>query len=89
MNDEWMHRKVELMNALLNEIRDYKARTPSARCGYLVCYGGILNAYREGDLGFDEAVKELEKAGSSSSEALKSCRHSLAHALKAIDETIA
>jgi len=33
------------------------------KIGYQFSYGGILNAYREGDLTFDESIEELYKFG--------------------------
>jgi hypothetical protein len=31
------------------------------KCGHWIDYGSILNAYREGDLNFGQAVEQLEK----------------------------
>jgi len=61
-------------NEVANEVRDLiitinksrvrllklKQANPSLRVGYRICAGGILNAYREGDLNFMEAVTEIE-----------------------------
>ncbi len=49
-----------------------KERDRSLRIGYSLCAGGILNAYREGDLTFDEAVDEIEKVGEQRRTASKS-----------------
>ncbi len=42
------------------EIREIKNLHPKLKLGYKVSPGGILNAYREGDLTFNEAVAELK-----------------------------
>jgi hypothetical protein len=45
-----------------NAIRTLLNRKPrSRRLGYRVCPGGILNAYREGDLSFSRAVRAIER----------------------------
>ena len=47
--------KVNRLNALFGEIQAYKAANPEARLGYYTAnLGSLLNAYREGDIGFDE-----------------------------------
>jgi hypothetical protein len=51
--------KIDRLNALLKEIQAYKAANPSERLGYYLGYGSLLNAYREGDVGFDECVELL------------------------------
>lgn len=43
---------------VLMEILKHKPR--ELKCGYQCSPGGILNAYREGDVTFNEAVKQLE-----------------------------
>ena len=49
---------VKIVNTLVPKLR----RKPrSLKIGYSASPGGILNAYREGDLTFKQAVKELER----------------------------
>ena len=59
-----MDKKWEYFVNAANFIRaalDYK---PSdIKVGYQLSPGGILNAYREGDLNFEEACRELERCG--------------------------
>ena len=33
----------------------------NVKLGYSLCYGGILNAYREGDISYIEAIELFEK----------------------------
>jgi hypothetical protein len=49
---------VEQANATAKILRN---KPQELKIGYTLCAGGILNAYREGDLNFEEAVVELEK----------------------------
>jgi len=52
----------ELQVKLAHDIRVMLDDKPSElKIGYSICAGGILNAYREGDLNFEEAVKAIEK----------------------------
>ena len=44
----------------ITELRQIKRDNPELALGYTCSHGGILNAYREGDLTFNEAVAELE-----------------------------
>jgi hypothetical protein len=38
-----------------------KRKPRKFKAGFQFCPGGILNAYREGDLTFKQAVRQLEK----------------------------
>lgn len=57
--------KIETINRLIAEVRAEKAADPSKRCGYRPRDpGSLLNAYREGNISFDEcvaAINELRK----------------------------
>jgi hypothetical protein len=54
--------KVSQLNRLFVEIQRYKAKHPEEKTGYcLNDYGSLLNAYREGDIGFDECIELLSK----------------------------
>jgi len=53
---EWKQ-KVGELNRLHKEVQQ---KPDSVKRGYISCPGGILNAYREGDINFEEAVKSLE-----------------------------
>lgn len=57
MSKEW-EEKVEQLNKLHKELQQ---KPPSEKKGYSLHPGGILNAYREGDLSFDEAILELQR----------------------------
>ena len=47
---------------LIERVRFLKAKFPQLKCGvHKGNPGSILNAYREGDLTFDEAVAELQE----------------------------
>jgi len=47
----------------LNEIHaELQTKPDKYKIGYSLSFGGILNAYREGDLNFEKAIKELKKA---------------------------
>ena len=52
---------VEVINSTMERLRNYKIRHPQLKRGFSLCYGGILNAYREGDLTFKQAVGYLKK----------------------------
>ena len=53
-------RKVSQLNNLFTEIQSYKREHPEQRLGYYEqSIGSILNAYREGDLSFDEAIAAI------------------------------
>jgi len=49
---------VKEVNALVERLQQ---KPDSKKDGYSYNPGSILNAYREGDLTFDKAVKELER----------------------------
>lgn len=52
--------KIDQIGRLIQEVREYKAAHPESLTGYYVNnIGSLLNAYREGDLGFDECVTLL------------------------------
>jgi hypothetical protein len=51
--EEFWDRLVALENSC-HELLQFKPKT--LKKGYVLIPGGILNAYREGDLSFDEAV---------------------------------
>lgn len=55
--------KIETLNKsvakLISEVRNLKDNNSEFKLGYSVSPGGILNAYREGDLSFDKAVIKL------------------------------
>ena len=56
-----MTSKVDQLNQLHRELTAYRAQFPNTRIPHLQSYEGILNAYREGDLTFAEAVKEIDE----------------------------
>ena len=45
----------------MTELRKLKQDNPDMKRGYAFHPGGILNAYRECDLTFEEAVRAIEK----------------------------
>ncbi len=55
--------KIETINRLLQEVRAHKAAHADEKLAYCSGPGSILNAYREGDLTFDQAVAEIEQLG--------------------------
>ncbi len=52
--------KVNLINRLLSEVRDQKTANPSTIIGHWRAPGSIINAYREGDISFEDAVALLQ-----------------------------
>lgn len=62
--DESKQKIADLSNSVMQgikDLRDLKANNPDQGSGfYAGNAGSILNAYREGDLTFEEAVKELD-----------------------------
>ena len=52
--------KIEKLNALHKKIMNYKRKHPKERLGFALSTGGILNAYREGDITFKKAIKYLQ-----------------------------
>lgn len=63
INDDLTLRlKVGQLNTIFKEVQEYKRRHPEKRNGYYPnVYGSLLNAYREGDLTFDECIELLGK----------------------------
>jgi ribosomal protein L7/L12 len=57
----FMTSKVDQLNQLHRELTAYRAQFPNTRVPHMQSYEGILNAYREGDLTFAEAVKEIDE----------------------------
>jgi hypothetical protein len=55
MSKEW-EEKVEQLNKLHTELQQ---KPKSEKKGYSLHPGGVLNAYREGDLSLDEAILKL------------------------------
>lgn len=54
--------KVAQFNKLHKEIQSRKASYPENKTGYYPKnYGSLLNAYREGDLSFNECLELLSK----------------------------
>jgi len=53
----YWQQKREAINHL---IRELQAKPAKYMMGYQISPGGILNAYREGDITFDDACKLLE-----------------------------
>jgi hypothetical protein len=53
-----------MWNSMLNELNELHTRLEqkpdSEKMGYACCPGGILNAYREADITFAQAVKAIE-----------------------------
>lgn len=62
MNKE-LQQKVGELNALFKAIQLYKAEHPDEKLGfYATNLGSLLNAYREGDLGFDDCIGHIKAA---------------------------
>jgi len=61
-----MNTKKEYWDTLVDKLNEIHAKLKTKpdkyKVGYSLSFGGILNAYREGDLNFEEAIKELKKA---------------------------
>jgi hypothetical protein len=58
-----LHPKLDQLNALRAEIEKDKSEHPETKLGYYRnSVGSILNAYREADITFDEAVQLLRPA---------------------------
>jgi len=55
-----LHPKLNELNRLFKEIQSDKKAHPETKIGYYLSVPSILNAYREGDLDFDEACALLE-----------------------------
>jgi hypothetical protein len=72
------------LNRVFKQIQEYKNQHPESRSGYYIdSYGSLLNAYREGDIGFDECIKRLEAIAKRTA---KEQRHACAEAVMAIVE---
>ena len=54
-----LHPKLDALNRIFKEIQADKAAHPETKVGYCYSVGSILNAYREGDLSFEEACNLL------------------------------
>lgn len=50
---------IDLINKSLRELQSVKSDFPELKIAYRLEFGSILNAYREGDLTFNEAVSEF------------------------------
>lgn len=48
------------MSAAHKALREHKTAHPEEKLGFWNSPGSILNAYREGDLSFNEAVEQLK-----------------------------
>lgn len=57
--------KLKYWNLMRNEINNLHKKLlqkpASERMGYPLVAGGILNAYREGDVSFDDAIEQLKE----------------------------
>lgn len=54
--------KVRQLNEIFLDVQAYKAAHPEVRCGYYPQdYGSLLNAYREGDVSFEECIELLKQ----------------------------
>lgn len=58
---------VETINKTIKIVRNAKHRHPEWRSYYYQDYGSILNAYREGDINFDQAVKAFQQVNTEES----------------------
>lgn len=67
---------------LIEELREIKAANPSLKKSFTYCPGGILNAYRDGDVAFDEAVAHLKECIAPSNEARRVAIEALEVTLK-------
>lgn len=54
-----IQQKIDQINTLLAEVRAFREANPGFKCGYAFHPGGILNAYREGDLSLAEAITAI------------------------------
>jgi len=59
--EEKIDAKIEELNSLHKELQELKKEHPECTIGYVLSPGGILNAYREGDISFDKAVELLSR----------------------------
>lgn len=58
---EEIHRLNQEIVVRMTRLRQIKQENPSLRVGFYNQFGSLLNAYREGDVGFDECVERMEK----------------------------
>lgn len=58
---EQIDAKLLVIANLICEVRQLKEQYPEHRLGFQLSGGGILNAYREGDVSFDEAVRRISE----------------------------
>src|SRR5438128_2249527 len=66
ISTEELTAKVEQIGALIKELREHKAEHPETITGYyLNSYGSLLNAYREGDISFEDCITLLAKVDQS------------------------
>ena len=56
----------DLLEAVNNGVVELRNKPEELKCGFQISHGGILNAYREGDVGFEDAIKHLEGLGAKS-----------------------
>jgi hypothetical protein len=59
----YMSSTIDTINYLLKQLQKYKSRHPERKIGFQNSYGGVLNAYREGDITFKQAVRHLNRMG--------------------------
>lgn len=52
---------IEGMFDTLVKVRNHKIRHPELKMDFSMSYGGVLNAYREGDLTFKQAIGYLKQ----------------------------
>lgn len=70
LSDADLRGKVEQLNRLFKEIQAYKEAHREQRIGYYtLSLGSILNAYREGDISFDETINAIQATQSSAASA--------------------
>ena len=62
MNSRRVGELTDMINESLSELREIKKRKPQFKVSAKNEPGSILNAYREGDVSFEEAKTLLEQA---------------------------
>ena len=60
MKREIVDKKIRQLNKLHSEIQKHKNQYPKHKTIYSFSIGSILNAYHEGDITFDNAIKEIK-----------------------------
>jgi len=60
--ENYVDKEVDKLNKIHKELREFKIKH-DLTIGYRISTGGILNAYRECDISFNDAVKLLDKLG--------------------------